>query len=1138
MSSKSSSVLEFKVSGMSCERCVRWVTDTVEQVNALFDREPLVAVISRVEITLVKLKKKKEKKRENSNNTNLNNDANIHYGNMTVIVVNENNSNNNNNNNNNNIKDDLVVKVCEEIIKALDRKGYGCERKKIGSSSNNGDDDDERDYEERLLVVEQSSSSSQTMNTPVRNVKTSTSRTKTRTYHFNVEGMTCASCVSAVENAIKSINKNDNEGRIESFSVNLLSESATVVVFDSVDDVLSPERIAEEISDFGFETTVSKPDAMRFSVTGMVCQSCPPRIENAILSRFKNDILTVSASELLEKVVVEMKPGANAVGARDVLYFIQSLGYGCEISDNNNNNNNNKDSSRQESKLKLVERKYKKQFLVSVPLALPLLLIMIVFDPIDETKTFFMQNVFKNIPLMWVISWILATPAQFVLGYQFYARAFSAFKHKTATMDTLIAMGTSAAYFYSVYVVLKNAFMKQDMDDRDEHGGNMDHNSMSTTTTTTTNESNKNHHDAIFFETSTVLISFVLLGKWLEARAKGKASEAIQKLVSLAPNTAIICEVAKKESTNVEEEVIIDIVSETEIQSNLLQRGDVVKVLPGHAFPVDGTILSGETSVDESAITGESLPVPKTKNSQVIAGTTNTFGTVFVTATNVGAERALNKIVRLVEDAQTSKAPIQARADKISAIFVPCVVILAFLSFIFWLIAVKATDSVPKSWTEEEGEFVFCFVFFVTVLVIACPCALGLATPTAVMVGTGVGAKMGILIKGGQPLEIAHDVTVVCFDKTGTLTLGKPTVIEIVCSSKDHDEGTLLKIAAVAEKSSEHPLGKAIVSYVEKERKIDFSDLSISNFSAVPGRGLECMLNFNHSNNNNDNNNNNNNRAAKKLRVGNPDFILGNASVSSSTNDYFLSSSKSSISACEEKGRTVVCVELDRVFLGFIALADRPRPEAKQALKALKARNIEIAMISGDNKSVCETIARQIGSIDYVFSQCLPRDKVARVKELQLRERKNVNKKKKNNVVAFVGDGVNDAPAMTRADIGIAVGAGTDIAMEAAGIVLVKSNIFDVVHALDLSRATFRRIEMNLFFSLGYNALGIPIAAGLLYPFIKVRLPPEVAGLAMAMSSVSVVTSSLLLKRFKPMIITEDGEEVKVESNAVELDIL
>jgi len=523
--------------------------------------------------------------------------------------------------------------------------------------------------------------------------------------------------------------------------------------------------------------------------------------------------------------------------------------------------------------------------------------------------------------------------------------------------------------------------------------------------------------------------------------------------------------------------------------------------------------------------------VPKTKNAFVIAGTTNTFGTVFVTATNVGAERALNKIVRLVEDAQTSEAPIQARADKISAVFVPSVVALAFLSFIFWLIAVKATSSVPKSWTDDEGEFVFCFVFFVTVLVIACPCALGLATPTAVMVGTGVGAKLGILIKGGQPLEIAHDVTVVCFDKTGTLTLGKPSVVEVFCAS-GIDEAQLIKIAAVAEKSSEHPLGKAIVSYAEEDRQLDFSDLSVSNFAAVPGRGLECLLVKSEGGQQ---------QQQKKLCVGNSDFILGDSASSSSSSS---SSSLPEIRACEEKGRTVVCVELDGVFLGFIALADKPRPEAQKALRALKERNVEIAMVSGDNKAVCETIARQIGSIDYIFSQCLPRDKVNCVKELQARERKPTvsssgstrrrrRKSPHNNVVAFVGDGVNDAPAMTRADIGIAVGAGTDIAMEAAGIVLVKSDIFDVVHALDLSRATFRRIEMNLFFSLGYNALGIPIAAGLLYPFVKVRLPPEVAGLAMALSSVSVVTSSLMLKRFKRC-----KEEEEFEADVTKDDIV
>ncbi|CAL6352632.1 unnamed protein product [Bathycoccus prasinos] len=1050
-------LLEFDVSGMSCDRCAMWVTEAIKKnvENVVDVRVKSVKTTERNVCVSLKLLSSSsdddddEKKGASSSSKT----------------------------------------ETKNIIRALELAGYGC----VESNENNRTmkttrnpgvflEEEEEEEKERLIKSSSNSASSFTEKQTI----------KSKTYHFNVEGMTCASCVSGVENAIKSLPTFEDD--VISFSVNLLSESATVVIAN--DSKLKPDDIANEISDFGFDCAVSKPDAMKFNVSGMVCQSCPPRIENAILKRFPNDVVSVSASELLEKVVVEMKPGTS-VGARDILYAIQSLGYGCEIW------NENENDEKKGRKSKLIERKYKKQFLLSVPLALPLLLMMIVFDPIDETKAFFMQKVDGNqrVSLMWIISWILATPAQFILGYQFYARAFSAMKHKTATMDTLIAMGTSAAYFYSVYVVLKNVFSKSH-DDEHKHG----------------------KEDAIFFETSTVLISFVLLGKWLEARAKGKASEAIQKLVSLAPNTAIICEVI---NNNTE---AMQIVSEREIDSNLLQRDDVVKVVPGSAFPVDGVVLSGETAADESAITGESLPVPKTKNSFVIAGTTNTFGTVFVAATNVGAERALNKIVRLVEDAQTSKAPIQARADKISAVFVPSVVALAFLSFIFWLIAVKATTSVPKSWTDDEGEFVFCFVFFVTVLVIACPCALGLATPTAVMVGTGVGAKLGILIKGGEPLEIAHDVTVVCFDKTGTLTLGKPTVVEVFCAPGTNvgiDEAQLLKIAAVAEKSSEHPLGKAIVLYVEEDRQLDVSDLSVSNFAAVPGRGLECMLRSEGR------------QQEKKLRVGNSDFILdddGSKAISSSSFSEIIRS-------CEEKGRTVVCVELDGVFLGFIALADKPRPEAQKALRALKQRNVEIAMVSGDNKAVCETIARQIGSIDYIFSQCLPRDKVNCVKELQARERKPISsngggggsssssrRRTKNgkNVVAFVGDGVNDAPAMTRADIGIAVGAGTDIAMEAAGIVLVKSDIFDVVHALDLSRATFRRIEMNLFFSLGYNALGIPIAAGLLYPFVKVRLPPEVAGLAMALSSVSVVTSSLMLKRFKRCKEEEEFEDEAV----------
>ena len=602
-----------------------------------------------------------------------------------------------------------------------------------------------------------------------------------------------------------------------------------------------------------------------------------------------------------------------------------------------------------------------------------------------------------------------------IAGYRFYTVGFSRLIKREPNMDSLIAVGTSAAFLYGIYAIFQIL-----------------------------NGHNEYAHD-LYFETAGVIISLILLGKYLESVTKGKTSEAIKKLMGLAPKTAIVIYDGK--------EMVIPI-EEVEV-------GDIILVKPGEKIPVDGQVIEGRTSIDESMLTGESIPVEKNPGNTVIGASINKNGTIRFKATKVGKDTALSQIIKLVEDAQGSKAPIAKMADIIAGYFVPIVMAIAIIAGLAWFISGQSV--------------IFSLTIFISVLVIACPCALGLATPTAIMVGTGKGAEYGVLIKGGGALETTHKINTIVFDKTGTITEGSPIVTDIITAGLV-DKSELLQLSASAEKGSEHPLGEAIVNEA-KEKDVEL--LSVDSFEAIPGHGIEVAI------------------QGKKMLLGNKKLM---------DDRKIKISLQSESDKLAEEGKTPMYVTIDNQLAGIIAVADVMKSSSKRAIEALHNMGIEVAMITGDNKRTAEAIARQAG-IDRVLAEVLPQDKANEIKKLQAEGKK----------VAMVGDGINDAPALAQADIGIAIGSGTDVAMESADIVLMRSDLMDVPTAIQLSKRTIRNIKQNLFWAFAYNSAGIPIAAGLLYLLGGPLLNPMIAAGAMAFSSVSVLTNALRLKRFKPL---------------------
>ncbi|MGI6746932.1 MAG: heavy metal translocating P-type ATPase [Anaerovoracaceae bacterium] len=740
-------------------------------------------------------------------------------------------------------------------------------------------------------------------------------------------------------------------------------------------------------------------------ITGMTCSACAARIEKVVSKM--DGVEQISVNLATEKATISYDPGATDLSA--IKERIGKIGYtALEIE---KKKLVDEDKLRKEKEIKILWTK----FIISAVFAVPLL--YFAMTPMISWHPFPIPSFFDPMhhPLNYAIMQAILTVPIVLVGYRFYTTGFKAIINRGPNMDSLIAMGTSAAIIYSLYSVY------------------------------IISTGDVSALDGLYFETAGVIITLILLGKSLEAVSMGRTSEAIKKLMGLAPKTAIVIKDGK------EYEVPVD-----EVEIN-----HVILVKPGDSIPVDGVVLEGVTSVDESLLTGESIPVEKKPGDQVYAASINKNGMIQFKATKVGGDTALAKIIKLVEEAQSAKAPIAQMADIVSGYFVPIVFLIACIASIAWFISGESV--------------VFSLTIFISILVIACPCALGLATPTAIMVGTGKGAEYGILIKGGGALETTHKINTIVFDKTGTITEGKPEVTDVITAAGEEREH-IIQIAASAEKGSEHPLADAIVKIADKE---NVELLKIDRFEAIPGQGIEVEI--------------------KGINV-----LLGNRKLMDRQN-ISLAELETQSDILASEGKTPMYIAMDHKISGIIAVADVVKESSSEAIKRLKSMGIEVAMLTGDNRKTAEAIAKQVG-IDHVLAEILPHEKSNEVKKLQAG----------GKIVAMVGDGINDAPALAQADIGIAIGSGTDVAMESADIVLMKNDLMGVPAAIQLSKSTIRNIKQNLFWAFGYNVVGIPIAAGLLHILGGPLLNPMIAAAAMSLSSVSVLTNALRLKRFKP----------------------
>jgi len=867
---------------------------------------------------------------------------------------------------------------------------------------------------------------------------------------LKISGMTCASCVATIERSLK------KKPGIKSAVVALLAQKAEVNYDRSITNITN---VVKHVTDLGYQTSILEDNAQGFSVielaiANMTCSSCVALIETSLL-KVRG---VISASVSLSTNRGKFSYDSDKIGPRDIIERIEDLGFCASIP----SKDHSKESALHDSK---VINQWRQSFLISLIFGLPVLAIIIAYTIIGEQKGPYIS---QGLSLENFLLFILCTPVQIFGGRYFYIMAYKALKHGATNMDVLIIMATTVAYIYS-FVVLLMAVIQQPP--------------ISPMT---------------FFETPPMLLVFIALGRWLEHLAKSKTSEALSKLLSLQPPEALLVKIDSNDST---------VISETPIDVNLVQRGDVLKVVPGAKIPVDGIVLEGNSMADESLITGESMPVSKKVGDPLIGGSINQTGTLLMEATHVGSETTLAQIVKLVEEAQTSKAPIQQLADKISAYFVPFVISISVLTLIVWItIGFAAYDSINHEYdknlyTESEITFQFAFRCAISVLAIACPCALGLATPTAVMVGTGVGAQNGILIKGGEPLETAHKIKSVVFDKTGTITHGKPVVTQtkLFVPSDVCSVNVFLSIVGTAESSSEHPIGLAI-SQNAKDVLESQALGQCTNFEAVPGHGLRCIVSgIDHLTNGEKVNL----KPIEGLQEGTFEVLIGNREWMLQNSLRIESDVDQVMIEHEERGHTAVLAAINGVLVGMLAVADTIKDEAPLAIRTLQDMGLKVILLTGDNRKTANAIASQVGIVE-VIAEVLPSHKVAAVKALQTRRHK----------VAMVGDGVNDSPALAQADVGIAIGTGTDVAVEAAGIVLIKNDLMDVVAAMELSRKTVRRIRINFFFAFLYNMIGVPIAAGVLKP-VGFSLRPWMASAAMAMSSVSVVLSSLLLRKWK-----------------------
>jgi P-type Cu+ transporter len=858
-----------------------------------------------------------------------------------------------------------------------------------------------------------------------------------------VQGMTCASCVNTVERSLKKM-----PGVAEA-TVNLATERATVT-YDP--EQTTVPALVEKVKAIGYDVPTA---VVTLPTQGMTCASCVNTVERGLKKVpgvLNADVNLATLRSTITYVPTQTTP-------RDLRQKIEALGYESPVIDENAGDDAMRDREREARQAELHELRGD----LKLALILGSILLVLSMGPMliwgQEAGMMQMHMFFGSMEAYWWLQLLLATPVQFIAGRRFYEHAWKAARHGTTDMNTLVALGTTAAYGYSLAVTLFSRFFP---------AGTAE----------------------VYYETSAVIIALILLGRYLEARAKGQTSEAIKQLMGLRARTALL--VGRE--------------GEREIPVDDVETGDILLVRPGTTVPVDGRIMSGSSAVDEAMLTGESLPVTKQSGDNVIGGTLNKTGAFQMEATTVGKGTMLAQIIRMVEEAQGSKAPIQRLADQIASIFVPIVLGIAALTFVVWMMF------------GPEPRFVYALVNTVAVLIIACPCALGLATPTAIMVGTGTGAKQGILIRGGESLETAHRINAIVLDKTGTLTKGEPTVTEVVALASmgvptyagtathpldlgrrtqdaerrngdltpqtsfydgaggyDPSQLELLRLVASAERNSEHPLGAAIVAAAQAQ-SLPLSEPH--SFESMTGRGIRAVVD------------------GQEVMVGNHRMLQGEGIDTTPLNDH-----ATRLSAA---GNTPMLVAVNGVAAGVIAVADTPKATSKAAVDSLKAMDIDVWMLTGDNRKTAEAIAAQVGiAPERVLAEVLPDQKAAQVKTLQ----------GQGKIVAMVGDGVNDAPALAQADVGIAMGTGTDVAMSASDITLMQGDLTKVAEAIRLSRATMNTIKGNLFWAFAYNVVGIPLAAGVFYPFFGWLLNPMFAAAAMAFSSVFVVTNSLRLRK-------------------------
>ena len=810
---------------------------------------------------------------------------------------------------------------------------------------------------------------------------------------LGISGMSCASCVAKIEKGLSKV-----PGVVEA-RVNFAAEKATIE-YDPAE--ANPSDLVGTVKELGYEARSQK---VILSVLGMTCASCVNRVQTALNQM--SGVIEATVNFATEKASIEYIP--NLVKIKDLAKATAAIGY--TLVEAKEEQLVDKEAQARQAEF----RQLKSKFLTGLLLVAPLFL-LVHWDKLGLSAILPFSG-----QANFILQLLLQTPVQFWVGWQFYKGAVAAARHRTSDMNTLIAVGTSAAYLYSILATFfPHLFAAEGLAPR------------------------------VYYDTAGAIIVLILLGRLLEARAKGQTSEAIKKLIGLQAKTATVLVNGEEHELPVEEVLI----------------GDTVIVKPGEKIPVDGEILDGHSSVDESMVTGESIPVEKTAGDEVVGATINKMGTFKFKATKVGKDTMLAQIIKMVEEAQGSKPPIARLVDVIASYFVPVVIGIASITFFIWYFFGPAP------------ALTYAVLNFVAVMIIACPCALGLATPTSIMVGTGKGTEHGILIRGGEALETAHKLNAIVLDKTGTITRGEPAVTDVL-AVEGYETEEILGLSASAEKGSEHPLGEAIL---KKAREDDLNLADANDFNAIPGHGIEAIID------------------GKNVLLGNTRLM--------NDRDIDLKDLPEKAEAFSGEGKTPMWIAVDGFIAGIIAVADTLKENSKTAVAALHNLGLEVIMLTGDNKRTADAIANQIG-IDRTLAEVLPEGKASEIKKLQAENKK----------VAMIGDGINDAPALAQADVGLAIGTGTDVAMESSDITLITGDLTGVVTAIALSKATIRNIKQNLFWAFAYNTILIPVAAGVLFPFFGILLNPIFAAAAMALSSVTVVTNALRLRRFRPPAI-------------------